>query len=231
MHQVKIEQFEGPLALLLDLIEQDKLDIAQVSLATVADQFLRRVNALGSQMAAGDLADWLLIASKLLMIKSRLLLQNSAGNEEDEGRDLEEQLKIYKIYLRAGRGLRNRIAGKRFAFTHPPARGMVRFLPPKKLMPAELVRAMRELIANLSRTFTVLPKAALKKVVSLQEKIRSLRAFLARAGQIKFRDLITMAGGRAEVVVSFLAVLELAKQRELLAVQEAEEIMIKRYFS
>lgn len=227
-YEIKTEQFEGPLALLLDLIESNKLDITQVSLATVAEQFLQRVNALGSQLLAGDLADWLLITSKLLMIKSRLLLPNSAGNEEDEARDLEEQLKIYKIYLQAGRALRGRIAEKRFAFTHPPARGIVRFLPPKKLSSGELARIAGALITTLSRTFAVLPKAALKKVVSLQEKIRDLREIIARLPQIIFRDLITAGGGRAEVVVSFLAVLELAKRRELLAVQEAEEIIIIR---
>lgn len=226
-YEIKTEQFQGPLALLLDLIEQDKLDIAQVSLANVADQFLQRVNAIGRQMLAGDLADWLLIASKLLMIKSRLLLPNSAGEAEDEAHDLEEQLKIYKIYLQAARALRSRIAQKRFAFTHPPERGVVRFLPPKKLMPAELARAAHSLIANLSRTFTVLPKAALKKVVSLQEKIQSLRALLAAAPQIAFRDLMTTAE-RSEAVVSFLALLELMKRRELVAVQQAEEITIRR---
>lgn len=228
MHQVKIEQFQGPLALLLDLIEQDKLDITQVSLSEVAEQYWQRVQELESTVSTAELADFLVIAGKLLVLKSRLLLPPVAGEAEDEARDLEEQLKIYKIYLQAGRALRNRIAEKRFAFTHPPERGVVRFLPPKKLLPAELARAAHSLIANLSRTFTVLPKAALKKVVSLQEKIQSLRALLARAPQITFRDLMTTAE-RSEAVVSFLALLELMKRRELVAIQEAEEIVISRY--
>ena len=227
MHQVKLAQFEGPLALLLELIEREKLDITQVSLATVADQYLERVRAMGGEAGAEELADFLLISSKLLMMKSRLLLPDLVWKDDEETDNLAEQLKIYKIYRDAARVLRSRISQKRFAFARPwRLPETVMFLPPKKVRPDDLRTALVNLAQTLARAFIVLPKAALAKVISLQEKIKSLQALLRQAKQFTFRDFTATANGRGEIVVSFLAILELYRRRELAAVQEAEEIII-----
>lgn len=231
MHQVKIEQFEGPLALLLDLIEDNKLDITKVSLSAVADQYLERVNKIESTIGIEELADFLLITSKLLMMKSRLLLPNLVLEEDDEIGNLEEQLKIYKIYRDASRDLRTQINAKQFAFARPWTReswGM-KFLPPKNIKVDELKSTMSRLIEFLARTIVVLPKATLKKIVSLQEKIKDLQTLFTRVKEANFKDFFATTINRSEVVVSFLALLELVKRRELLAEQEAEEIIIKRY--
>ena len=95
---VKLQQFEGPLDLLLELIESEKLDISTLSLATVTDGYLAHLHG-DTQIPPEELADFLVVATRLLFLKSRLLLPFlNIGEEEDAG-DLESQLRIYKEYL------------------------------------------------------------------------------------------------------------------------------------
>src|SRR3989338_3373250 len=92
---VKVEQFEGPLTLLLELIDDQKLDITQVSLATVADQYLAYIHAQ-PKWDPDELADFLVVAAKLLLIKSKVLLPNLDLGEEEDTLALEQQLKMLK---------------------------------------------------------------------------------------------------------------------------------------
>ena len=99
MHKVKVDQFEGPLDLLLQLIEENKLEITKVSLAAVTEQYIQVLNqAAKEQVKASDLADFLVIAARLLLIKSRALLPFLEWGQDDEGEELTKQLKIYKEY-------------------------------------------------------------------------------------------------------------------------------------
>ena len=101
MHPIKLEQFEGPLELLLELIQDQKLDITQVSLAAVADQYLEYIHAQ-PKWDPDELADFLVVAAKLLLIKSKVLLPNlDLGEEGEDALALERQLKLLKQYLEA----------------------------------------------------------------------------------------------------------------------------------
>ena len=106
MYNIKIEQFEGPLDLLLQLTEQEKLDITRVSLAQIADQYLQYISQ-AENITLQNLADFLSVASKLILIKSKALLPllEFSPEEEEEIKDLEHQLAEYKKFKEAAGGL------------------------------------------------------------------------------------------------------------------------------
>src|SRR3989338_8123265 len=112
MYAVKFEQFEGPLDLLLSMIEGEKLDITKVALSKIAEDYLRLVQ--GAKLPAEEVADFLLVASKLLLIKSQALFPNLAV--EDEGPALESQLRLLKLYHDASKGIEVLIAQKHFVY-------------------------------------------------------------------------------------------------------------------
>jgi len=95
MHQISLEQFEGPLDLLLQLIEKNKLQVTEISLAQITDQYLDYI-AGSEQVASEEMADFLLIASKLIYLKSKYLLPDLSLVDEDDADSLEKQLKIYR---------------------------------------------------------------------------------------------------------------------------------------
>lgn len=218
------------MALLLDLIEQNKLDISQISLADVADQYLLEIEQARDSITGDELADWLLIAAKLLVIKSRSLLpvMDLPAEEPD---DLAHQLKMYKAYRDASRLVKEIIREKNFTFSRSPFKLQLAgaFSPPADLAANDLRARLAALIAELDKTIIRLPRERLARVVSLAERIADLKKILAQASSFGFKEWLRGVKNRSEVVVSFLALLELIKQRELVATQIEGEIIIKRY--
>jgi len=100
MYQIKLEKFEGPLDLLLKLIEEERLSINEISLSQVANKYLEFVNST-QNISLDELADFLTVSAKLILIKSRTLLPSL--NFEEEGDSLEKQLRIYKEYYEASK--------------------------------------------------------------------------------------------------------------------------------
>lgn len=227
MHQVKINNFQGPLSLLLDLIEQNKLDISQVSLSEVADQYLAKLDSQRAQISGDELADWLLLAAKLLVIKSRSLLPILDLPAEEPG-ELERQLRMYKAYRDASRIIKDIIAARNFTFGRSPFKPKlaVAFAPPEKLSGNDLRVSLLKVIAALDKTIIRLPHQSLKRVISLTERIGQLKSLLQAVAEFGFHDFLKSAQSRGDVVISFLALLELIKQRALVAVQAEEEIII-----
>ena len=112
MYTISIDVFEGPFDLLLQLIEREKLDISAISLSQVADQFLAHVTQMEETVKAGELADFLVIAARLVLIKSRLLLPRASRPddeelEEDPAEVLARQLREYKRFKEAAGALRD----------------------------------------------------------------------------------------------------------------------------
>ena len=97
MYEIKTEQFQGPLDLLLSLIESQKLDISQIALAQVTDQYLTYLDQ-AQDIGATELADFLVVAAKLMYMKSKLLLPSLVDEELEEGPDLETQLREYQKF-------------------------------------------------------------------------------------------------------------------------------------
>lgn len=230
-YHIQLEQFEGPLDLLLLLIEKEKLDITQVSLAKVADQYLEYLRREDS-LSLADLSSFLSIAARLILIKSRALLPMLGWSDEEEESmdDLEIRLKEYRRFREAagvlhslfaqGRGVRSR---ESFLGTR------VVFYPPRGLTAALLKTHFTNVLGDIP-IFEVLPEKEMPIIVTLEEMIFSLQNMLAERVQTSFIELTEGVADRATVIVSFLAVLEMVKQRIVFVEQErfSSDIFIKR---
>jgi len=220
--QIKLTQFEGPLDLLLTLIEEQKLNITEISLAQVTEQFLQYMRKL-TDIRPNELSDWLVVASKLLVIKSRALMPSLRLSEEDEedATDLAWRLYQFKLYKEAARMLdrtqkRNRQSwGRSTAFAQ-----RVTFYPDPNAGRAALAAVMRHLASSLAAIATI-PKKVLEEVVSISEKISDLQKLIAVKTEMKMRELLKSASSKTEIIVTFLALLELVKQKILTVEQEA----------
>jgi segregation and condensation protein A len=212
-YSVKINDFEGPLDLLLQLIESEKMDITTVSLAKITDEFLAIVEA-EENFDAADIADFLAVAAKLLLIKSRILLPSLNLGTEDEGESLAKQLKIYKEYRDASKMIKAMIAKERFLFVRPKA---IRVLEVKFVAPIGFTKERAsEMFANcLKRLEPIvnLPQRLIKRAISIKERISHISRLIFAKTNMTFRQLIGKPKDKVEIVVSFLALLELVKQK------------------
>ena len=221
MHQVKTDIFEGPLELLLDLIEKKKLSINQVSLAAIADEYVTEVKRRASVMPE-EVAQFLVVASMLMLIKSRSLLPDFALSDEEEGsiHDLENRLAL----LQRVRALSMHIAQRAKAGGRMYARtGIdfpILFYPPEGVTPQKLLEAARQAIDVLTQyTKSYLPKKSLQTIISLEEKIQELMGRVEQAFTHSFRSLVASTKEKTEIIVSFLALLELVKQGHVAVAQ------------
>jgi len=218
VYKIKIETFEGPLDLLLQLIEQEEMDITQVSLAKVTDQYLEHLNQ-NADIPTEELADFLVVAAKLLLIKSKSLLP-SLEIDDEEATDLENQLKMYKEYHDAAKVLQQIISQKHFLFSRErPAVTMDKvFNPPQSINTEKLHQLFVDVLSELE-PWVNLPTEVIKKTISIKERIINIRAIISREATISFKNLLKTAKDKTEVIVTFLALLELVKQRTIAVVQ------------
>ena len=225
--EFKSEEFSGPLHLLLELIEQEELVITEVSLAKVADDYLEYVNS--TDVPPEELADFLVVASRLLYIKSKAIMPDMDMEEEDEG-NLADQLKMYRKFVKASAELyevyQNDLVS--FARVKPVRVQKKEFAPPAKLTAEVFAGAMQAVIKRLE-PFLALREASLRKVVSVQERIRNIHDVIVNRAHMTFSE-ISGAGSKVDVIVNFLALLELMKQRVVSAAQGDvfSDITIKR---
>jgi segregation and condensation protein A len=224
-YAVSLPVFEGPLDLLLSLIEQHKLEISAISLVAVTDPYLRTVETL-EEVDPGALADFLVVASRLLFIKSRSLLPQPRPADEPEDEEepadaLIRQLLEYRQFKQVAAALRAREDShlRVYVRTAPPP-DLERRLEMGDLTLEQLQRALRKVLARMPRE-PVLPRVKTYPI-TVAEQIETVRAAVAEQGKpLSFTALLSRQHGRLEVIVTFLAVLELIKQRELLATQDA----------
>jgi len=225
LYEVKLPVFEGPLDLLLHLIEKEELDITTVSLAQVTDQYLDYISQLEERRAA-NLVDFLVVASKLLLIKSRLLLPTPQvtveEDEDDVGEDLVRQLIEYKKFKQvaaflAERGKQNLRAYVRVG---PAAvSGSAKGLDMNDTSLNALVQVVRRAL-EITPPEPPVSQVVSPITVSIHDKIHQIRISLSQRGEMTFQDLIADARGRVEVIVAFLAILELVKNGFLSIRQE-----------
>jgi len=214
-YEVRLPIFEGPLDLLLHLIEQESLDITKISLAQVTDQYLDYISLL-EELSAEALADFLVIAAKLLLIKSEMLLPRPPGapgeeEEEDIGDELAHQLIEYKRFKEAAGGLKQR--------EESGLRAYVRIAPPPRLdKPLDLEDvSLADLVEAVQRALNVRPprppvsEVVTPFTVTVAEKMTFIEQKLERQQRVSFNQLLDQATSRQEIIVTFMAVLELIK--------------------
>jgi segregation and condensation protein A len=220
----KTEKFEGPLGLLLQLIEKEELDITEVSLAKIADQYIDYIKKSG-QIDPEATADFLVMAAKLLYIKSKALLPYLYPEEDEEVEELEQQLKMYKEFLEAMKVIETMIGKKKFSFAREFNRKALLnninfFSPPKKLTKETLAMVFQDLINSIGPQEEKLEEEKLERKINIEDKILSIQQILLEKIRINFSKIMESAESRTEIIVSFLAILELIKQRDINVCQD-----------
>jgi len=212
---VELEQFSGPLDLLLHLIREDEVDITDLPIARIADQFLAVINELGLNQAA----DYLEMAARLLRIKAQMLLPRRLGDDEWEDprselvRRLLEYQQIRELVDWLGRAAARR--AERFA------RGFEAPLP--ELPPPPLAIELNDLLAAAERVIALIPEPTLHRVVprplDVEGATARIEALLAARDEFSWHDVVGERPGVVEVLSAFIALLELAKRGDLTIAQ------------
>lgn len=217
MLAVKEKTFEGPLDLLLNLIEKEKLDICQISLAKITNNYLAEIQKIDASNE--NLADFLIVASKLLYLKSRAILPVLSSEEEEELEGLESQLKEYKRFKELS-GQFSEILDKNQRSFEPGVRNsdMNLFLPPLGVDLKYLMNVLQEALNRMPK----LEKAEEKKVetkVTLEETMNRLQGLVKKSKKFSFQSIIKDAKTKGEIIVTFLALLEMIK-RKMVSVEQ-----------
>ena len=212
-YQVKTHIFEGPLDTLLNLIEKRKLFINDISLAQLADDYIAYIKSL-EDFPIDDSAHFILIASTLVLIKSKSLLPTLSLTEEEQHsiEDLEARLSEYQKYKALSRHLKERF-GIYVEYLRLPSKEKIVVFTPDKNTSLSRIRETIQLVISQIPKAEIVPKAVVKQVISLEEMIESLTKRITENLKMSFKDFAQI--GKTEkvnVIVSFLAMLELVKQ-------------------
>ena len=214
MFKVKLEKFEGPLDLLLELIEEQKLDIATLSIASVADDYLEYIRN-EENISLENLSEFVNVASKIILIKSNNILPSLevTPEEAEEIKDLEEQLKLYKQFKDAGIKIGGLLKIGRNAFSRDYLLGVTPvFSPPKNINAFDLKSCFRRVVDQIVIPEKI-PEEAVRDIIKLEDKIAELQKTLQQRIETSFSEISQSSGDKIDVIVSFLAILELVKQR------------------
>lgn len=225
-YTISTEVYAGPLDLLLELIEHAELDITRLALAQVTDQYLAYLHRLEDRSAA-EVSAFLVIAARLVQIKSAALLPRpsldlAGSTPEDDAEALARQLILYKRFKELALYLDKQDAAGLHAYLRIAP-------PPKNSLPArldlngvnleDLLQAARD-VFHSQRQLAPLSQVVTMPRVTIREKIAKLIETLRQLGQATFRSILSPESTRVEVVVTFLAMLELIKRRLVEAQQE-----------
>jgi segregation and condensation protein A len=208
---VELDQFSGPLDLLLHLIREDELDITDLPIARIADQFLAVIQDLGLDRAS----DYLEMAARLLRIKAQMLLPRRIGEDEwdDPRAELVRRLLEYQQIRELVGWLHSAAAERAERF----GRGFD--APGPELPPAPLEIQLNDLLAAAERVVALIPEPMLHRVVprplDVEGATRRIEALLAEREEFGWSDLLGPGAGIVEILSAFLALLEMAKRGAL----------------
>ena len=224
--KIKVSQFEGPLDLLLGLIEKKKMHVSEVSMASVADEYVNYLKG-NDAMHMGETANFLLTAATIILIKSANLLPklNILPEEKADMEELEERLTVYQKIKGLGLLLKRRYNGNRIFW---PEKKNTPHFSPYRLEAAKIRSAYQELMAALPKEET-LEIVHVRKTVSLETIIRGLSERIQTSLATSFKEFTRGKIERVEIILSFLAMLELARRGSIEVNQNNnfEDIYIK----
>lgn len=216
---IRSTHYSGPLDLLIDLIEKRKFLVNDISIASVTDDYMAYV-AQFEKSPLRDMAEFIVLASTLLLLKSKSLLPilELTETEEENIENLERRLKLYQIYRNASKTILD-IFGKQRRYER-------RFVPDKNPLfitdaytnVSTLHHALTDVVASLPRKVEK-PKVQVRTVVSLETMMTRLRERIERQMSFTFKEFTGSAVERSTVVVGFLAILEMVKQGNLIVRQ------------
>ncbi len=222
-YTVKTPVFEGPLDLLLTLIEKRKVFVSDIALADVAEDFISYIKS-HPEIPVDESAEFLIVASTLVLIKSKSLLPNMklTSEEEESIDDLERRLKLYEKFREISGTIKELFGVNRiFTPSHniPPVRV---FAPSEEMRVPNLYTAIQDVINNLPEQAAKNPEVKVKKVISLDEMMSRLSTRIERAMKLSFKEFTGNSTEKVNIIVSFLALLELMKQGHIDAQQEGD---------
>ncbi len=224
-YRVKLPVFEGPLDLLLHLIKKNEVEIVDIPIATITEQYLAYL-ALMRELSLDVAGEFLVMAATLTLIKSRMLLPPSEDEEDQEEPDpraaLVQQLLEYQRYREAAlelseRPLLHRDVFVREPFMEAPEDSAGGELPRLQITVWELLEAFR---AVLTRARPDAVHEVVAEAVSLRDRVRSLLQALSVARRLEFDSLFDDEATRFEIIITFLALLELMKMGAVRATQD-----------
>ena len=231
---LKLQVFEGPMDLLMHLIEKNKIDIYDIPIVTITDQYLAYVR----QMEHDDMnvtSEFLVMAATLLDIKSRMLLpreENEDGEEEDPRDELVRRLLEYKMYKFMSEELRekNRHAGFSYFKPQDLPEEVRSYVPPlnyEELIGERTVQSLKTVFADVLRRkkSRVDPiRSGFGKIqreeISVADKELYIRAYLAGHPHADFREMLELENSKEEIIVTFLVILEMMKYQRIRITQE-----------
>lgn len=227
---IKTDVFEGPLDLLIELVEKHKLLINDISLAEVTDEYMRHVAEMQERSLPGT-SRFVHLAATLLLIKSKSIIPNLSLSDEEEGSiaDLEKRLIRYKHYRDAARTISKRFGANIIRFRPYRARTAPVFTPDESTTVAHLHTTLQELMRSLP-VVEQKEEVAVKDVITLNDMISRLHTRLTERSRVSLRELVDTPEDHRSVIVGFLAVLESVKQGSVLVSQEYEfaDIAVER---
>ena len=217
----RLDQFEGPLDLLLTLISKNKVSITDIPISLICDQYMEYIEE-AQKMDPDVASEFIVMASELMLIKSRMLLPHEEGTENDPRREIADALMLYQQAKLVAKELKPRYdeySGRYVKGTDdiPPEKGL-----PLNLDSGMLVKALESVlkrmkVAQAQRQPTELVNPLIKhKVVSVEEKIDQMCIMLEEQGEASLFFLLKDAESRAELVARFMGILELIKLRRVL---------------
>ncbi|MDD5107982.1 MAG: segregation/condensation protein A [Candidatus Omnitrophica bacterium] len=235
-YKIRLDIFEGPLDLLLYLVKKDHLNIYDIPIAKVTQQYLEYINFM-QLLDLNIVGEFLVMASTLMQIKSKMLLPveetASLEAEEDPRAELVKRLLEYEQFKQVAENLRQRELNQQEVFKRPkteiPAESKV-----EGKQEVYFEASIFDLINAFSRALKDVPREVFYEVVkdqfTVEQKVHDILHLLLLQSEIKLSELFAKTGAKMEIIVVFLAILELAKMKEIIARQDAqfEEIIILR---
>jgi segregation and condensation protein A len=208
---IRTPSFEGPFELILELIEKRKLSVSELSLAQVTDDYIQHVRGQ-ALFPIEDAANFIGVAATLLLIKSKSLIPELELSPDEEGDvdELKERLRLYEKTREAAQQL-GRLFGTHLMLPAGERESEVVFAPSRDLSLASLEAALRIAIAALETT-EKLPEVRVRPLISIEEMMDRLTDRVQRSLTMSFKDFAGSTAEKVEVIVSFLALLELVKQ-------------------
>lgn len=213
MIKVELEKFEGPLDLLLRLIEGSELDICEISLSQITDAYLVELERIDKP--SNEMAEFVVIAAKLLYIKSKQLLPSVVDAEsEQEIADLEAALSEYQKYKEAAKYFENMLSKNERSFSRKARQEKnISFVPPKNLDNSKLWQIFNNVLSRVEVRPEIKTVKPIK--ISIGDKKREILLHVKKRGRVSFRSLFNKKSSKTEVIVVFLAILEMIKQKEI----------------
>jgi segregation and condensation protein A len=240
-YNVRAQNFEGPLELLLSLIEQKKFFINEISLAEVTNDYISYVKSLSNIPSSKHIADisyFILISATLILIKSKSLLPNLSLTDDETEKivDLETRLKLYKIIKEASIEIGNNFGTKIIFMPNERIWNEPIFSPDNKITINNMVTSVMEVISHIPKAKEVIPEIEIKKVINIDEIINSLTDRIQVAMNLSFKEFTRSTGAenqeeaKIHVIISFLAMLELVREGIIDVIQNSsfEDISINK---